>query len=86
MAQAPQASPMPDANPPRYVVGLDVGSETCTVGVLTPDKRIVLKPVDLANASAGFDRLHQKLGQWGGLPQEMVVGLEATGRYWENVY
>ncbi len=86
MAHAPHASPIPDANPPCYVVGLDVGSDTCTVSVLTPDKRIVLKPFDIANASVGFDRLHHKLGQLGCPPQEMVVGLEATGRYWENVY
>jgi transposase len=56
------------------------------VGVLTPDKQVVLKPFEIANAGAGFDRLHQKLAQLGCPPEEIVVGLEATGRYWENVY
>jgi len=67
-------------------VGLDVGSETCTVAVLAPDKRVVLKPFDIANAGAGFTRLDQKLAQLDCAPHELIVGLEATGRYWEPVY
>ena len=86
MSHSNTSSPPPDAPPARYVVGLDVGSERCTVGALTPDKRVVLKAFEFANAGPGFDRLHQKLAQLGCAPEEVVVGLEATGRYWENVY
>ncbi|MDQ5851140.1 MAG: IS110 family transposase [Chloroflexota bacterium] len=86
MAPRNSTASVGDTSTTRYVVGLDVGSETCTVGVLTPDKRVVLKPFDIANAGAGFDRLHQKLAQLAGAPHEIVVGREATGRYWENVY
>jgi transposase len=68
------------------VVGLDVGSESCLVAVLTPDKRVVRKPFAIANAGDGFTRLDQQLAQLGCPPHEILIGLEATGRYWENVY
>jgi transposase len=67
-------------------VGLDVGSETCLVAVLTPDKRVVRKPFAIANAGDGFTCLEQQLTQLGCAPHEILIGLEATGRYWETVY
>ena len=86
MAHPSLSSPAGGASVPCYIVGLDVGSDTCMVGVLTPDKRVVRKPFAIANAGPGFDRLQQQLAQLGCSPQEIVVGLEATGRYWEHVY
>ncbi len=85
MSQAHLSSPGGSAAP-RYVVGLDVGSDTCLVAVLAPDKRVVRKPFAIANAAAGFTHLDQQLAQLGCAPHEIVVGLEATGRYWETVY
>jgi transposase len=86
MSQATLPSPAGAAAAPHFVVGLDVGSETCLVAVLTPDKRVVRKPFAIANAGDGFARLDQQLTQLGCTPHEIIVGLEATGRYWENVY
>ena len=78
--------PEESAGAPRYVVGLDVGSDTCLVAVLTPDKRVVRKPFAIANTGDGFTQLDQQLAALGCLAHEILVGLEATGRYWENVY
>ena len=86
MTQAHLASPVAGVAAPRYVVGLDVGSDTCLVAVLAPDKRVVRKPFAIANAGDGFTCLDQQLAQLGCAPHEIIVGLEATGRYWENVY
>lgn len=86
MSQASLAAPTGGAAAPRYVVGLDVGSATCLVAVLTPDKRGVRKPFEIANTGDGFTRLDQQLAQLGCTPAEILIGLEATGRYWENVY
>ncbi|MCA1598036.1 MAG: IS110 family transposase [Chloroflexi bacterium] len=86
MSQAHLSSPVGGAAAPRYVVGLDVGSETCLVAVLAPDKRVVRKPFAITNAADGFVRLDHQLAHLGCAPHEMIVGLEATGRYWENVY
>jgi transposase len=86
MGSTSSVAPSGDTSLTRYVVGLDVGSETCTVSVLTADKRMVRKPFAITNDGPGFDRLVQQLAQLGCPPQELVVGLEATGRYWEKVY
>lgn len=86
MSQVTLASPADGATAPRYVVGLDVGSDTCLVAVLTPDKRVVRKPFAIINAGEGFTHLDHQLAQLGCAPHAIIVGLEATGRYWETVY
>lgn len=86
MSQASLVSSASGTTAPRYVVGLDVGSDTCLVAVLAADKRVVRKPFAIANAGDGFTHLDQQLAQLGCAPHEILVGLEATGRYWENVY
>lgn len=68
------------------VVGIDIGSEQCCFTVLTPDKQVVIKPTDLANAASGFAFLHQRLMSLNVAPSQMVIGLEATSRYGENLF
>src|SRR5918998_4556825 len=72
--------------PVLYVVGIDVGSDSCAVCILRPDKTAVRSPFMIANAAPGFTRLAADLAQLGCAPQQICVGLEATGRYWENLY
>ncbi len=72
--------------PVLYVVGIDVGSDTCAVSILRPDKSAVRAPFMIANAAPGFARLAAALTQLGCPPIQVRVGLEATGRYWENLY
>jgi len=69
-----------------YVVGIDIGSETCCFTVLTPQRQVVIKPTDLANASAGFALLQERIARLGVAPEQIVVGLEATSRYGENLF
>ncbi len=73
------------AAPMQYVVGIDVGGETCAVSILRPDKTAVRAPFTIANAAPGFARLAAALAQLGCAPLQIRVGLEATGRYWENL-
>ena len=70
----------------QYIVGIDVGSETCFVSVLRPDKSTVRAPFPIANAAPGFARLAAELARLACAPAQIRVGLEATGRYWENLY
>ncbi len=72
--------------PVLYVVGIDVGADTCAVCILRPDKTAVRSPFMIANAAPGFARLATALAQLGCAPLQIRVGLEATGRYWENLY
>ncbi len=86
MMQADHVSSSVDASGFRYVVGIDIGSQSCSVCALKPDKSSVLKPSDFANAAGGFALLQEKLEQLAVPPEQVLIGLEATSRYGDNLY
>src|ERR1700687_4540012 len=69
-----------------YFVGIDIGSETCCFTILTPQRKVVLKPTEMANLASGFALLQERITRLGGAPSQIVVGLEATSRYGENLF
>lgn len=69
-----------------YVVGIDIGSEDYCFTVLTPHKQVVIKPTSMANTASGFAALQHQLTRCGVAPQQIVIGLEATSRYGENLF
>lgn len=68
------------------VVGIDVGSQSCSFCVLKPDKSIVIKATTFANTTVGFALLQEYLAGLQVPAHQMLVGLEATSRYGENLY
>lgn len=81
-----EASVLLDPSSFSYVVGIDIGSEDCYFTVLTPQKQVVIKPTKLANAAPGFALLQERITHLGVAPAQVVVGLEATSRYGENLF
>ena len=75
-----------EGEPVRYAVGIDVGSQSCSFCALRPDKSIAIKPTDFVNAAPGFAGLQEKLEGLGAAASQVLVGLEATSRYGENLY
>src|SRR5215212_826274 len=69
-----------------YVLGIDIGSATCSVAILHPDKRPVGKATPFANDAAGFATLAAKLTHLEVPADQVLIGMEATGIYWENLY
>ena len=78
--------PMPAPAPLAYVVGIDIGMESCMMCGLTMEKRQVIKPSPFANKAEGFTSLFERLERLGASPDQILVGLEATSRYGENLY
>ena len=85
MAERP-SSVLLDPSSFSYVVGIDIGSQACCFTVLTPQKQVVIKPRELTNAASGFEQLHARLTGLQVAPAQIVVGMEATSRYGENLY
>jgi len=81
----PLASPV-DPCGFTYVVGIDVGSEHLLYTICQPDKRAVVKPSQINNDRVGFGQLDQALHALGSEPSRILIGLEATSRYNENLY
>jgi transposase len=69
-----------------YVVGMDIGSQSAVYCICLPDTCQVVKPTEVANTRAGFEALEQRLQQLAVPPQHILIGLEATGHYSENLY
>jgi transposase len=86
MGSSDVSSSVVDASGFAYVVGIDVGSQRCDFCVLKPDKSQVLKSTAFANARAGFELLQSHLGQLGVPAADILIGLEATSRYGENLH
>ena len=80
------AFPMPAPAPLAYVVGIDIGMESSMMCGLTMEKRQVIKPSPFANQAEGFTGLFERLERLGASPDQILVGLEATSRYGENLY
>jgi transposase len=81
----PLHSPV-DVSDFAYVVGIDVGSQAYVYTVCQPDKRPVVKPTKLVNGRVGFEQLDHDPRQLGVAPARILIGLEATSRYNENLY
>jgi len=47
---------------------------------------VVVKPVTFANAKEGWDVLFEKLTRLDAVPKQILIGMEATSRYGENLY
>jgi transposase len=77
MTQPSSPSPL-DPSSFRYIVGIDIGSQNCSF--------CALKPTDFANTAAGLAVLLETLQQLGASPSQILVGLEATARYGDNLY
>ena len=77
---------MPPPATLAYVVGIDIGMQSCMMCCLTMEKRQVIKPSQFSNDAPGFEWLFAHLQQLKSAPQQILIGLEATSRYGENLY
>src|SRR6266568_1580668 len=80
------SSPMPTPAALAYAVGIDIGMESCMMCCLTMEKRQVIKPSQFCNEAAGYAWLFAHLESLKVAPQQILIGLEATSRYGENLY
>lgn len=69
----------------KYVCGIDIGSQSCWGCITRPDKSVVVKPTSFVNAQEGWKIWEEKLSQLDAAPEQIVIGMEATSRYHENL-
>lgn len=62
--------------------GIDIGSEKHFVAVVGEDGAIVSKATGFDEAAEGYEKLLSVLGE----PAEVLVAMEATGHYWQNLF
>jgi transposase len=62
--------------------GIDIASETHVLAVITDNEEILLKPTSFAEDAEGYRKLFDLLGA----PDDVLIGMEATGHYWKNLF
>jgi transposase len=65
----------------RYA-GIDIGAEQHVVATVDDEETVLTRPTRFAEDRAGYERLREVLGE----PSEVLVAMEATGHYWQNLY
>jgi transposase len=62
--------------------GIDIAAETHFVAVVDEASGTVVKPTSFGEDAAGYEKLLGLLGA----PAEVLVAMEATGHYWQNLF
>lgn len=68
----------------RFVrfAGIDIGSESHWVAVVSGDGEVLAKAQEFAEDTGGYSKVREILGS----PEGVLVILEATGHYWQNLF
>ena len=82
----PPPAPSSEGAVIKYVCGIDIGSQFCAGCICRPDKTVVLKSLTFANAREGWQTWEEKLNQLDAPAGQILIGMEATSRYGENLY
>jgi transposase len=62
--------------------GIDIASETHVVAVVDEACSVMVKPASFGEDAAGYEKLLGLLGD----PGDILVAMEATGHYWQNLF
>lgn len=69
-----------------YYLGIDVSKSTSRLVILDNGGEKYSKPFSLQNDSLGFQKLLEHLKELSLSKDNLLVGIEATGIWWENLY
>jgi transposase len=61
---------------------IDIGAEHHVVAAVDEDEQVLVRPLRFAEDAEGYRRLREALGE----PGDVLVGMEATGHYWQNLF
>lgn len=67
-------------------LGIDVSKSTSRYVILDSDGEKASKPFTLHNDQNAFTQLLERLKELDLRPENLLVGIEATGIWWENIY
>ena len=62
--------------------GIDIASQTHVVAIVDEASQVLLKPTPFREDAGGYEKLCRLLGP----SDTIVIAMEATGHYWQNVF
>lgn len=69
-----------------FFVGIDIGKRNHEAAIIDEKGKPVSKPIRFSNTKAGSEKLLQFINNHELLPDNSMIGLEATGHYWLSVF
>lgn len=69
----------------RYL-GIDIGKNTHVASLMDEKGKILFKAFSFSNSTSGGESLLQMLNDFISSPNDIEIGMEATGHYWLSVY
>jgi transposase len=69
-----------------YFLGIDIGKNNHVASMIGEDGKPVFRAFSFSNTTEGGESLLVKLAFYDVAPNELEIGLEATGHYWLTVY
>src|SRR5699024_2712356 len=69
-----------------FFVGIDIGKRNHEAAIIDEKGKPVGKPIRFSNTKAGSEKLLQFINNHELLPDNSMIGLEATGHYWLSVF
>ena len=69
-----------------FFVGIDIGKRNHEAAIIDELGKPVGKPIRFSNTKAGSEKLLKLINEYELLPDNSMIGLEATGHYWLSVF
>ena len=69
-----------------YYVGIDIAKRSHVACVMREDNTLEIKPFEFASSQDGFKKLLIQLQSLACEPSDVIIGMEATGMLFENLY
>lgn len=69
-----------------FYVGIDIAKRSHVACVMREDNALEIKPFEFASSQSGFKKLLMQLHSLACDPSDVIIGMEATGMLFENLY
>ncbi len=69
-----------------YYLGIDISKKSFTVSILDEEGEAISKVLTFPCTGKGFKKLVDKISSLKLRKSQVVIGIEATGNLWENLY
>jgi len=69
-----------------YYVGIDIAKRSHVACVMREDNSLEIKPFEFSSTKSGFEKLHAQLSSLSCDLSEVLIGMEATGLLFDNLY
>lgn len=66
-----------------FVCGIDIAKNNHEASIIDEKGRLVIESISFSNSQKGCEKLFEKFEI---IPENIVIGMEATGHYWLSVY